>query len=103
MRSHVHERKEDSGQYRKARRDFRPREWFSMIRVPRRLLLHQASPVCIISRLLSRCSLMNFALIPKELQPIAEKIKASKRIDEREALELYSSNDLNSPQHTVSL
>ncbi|MBA2242040.1 MAG: aminofutalosine synthase MqnE [Chthoniobacterales bacterium] len=38
---------------------------------------------------------MNFALIPKELQPIAEKIKASNRIDEREALELYSSNDLN--------
>jgi aminodeoxyfutalosine synthase len=38
---------------------------------------------------------MNSLLIPKELQPIAEKIQAQERISEEEALQLYRSNDLN--------
>ncbi len=38
---------------------------------------------------------MNFALIPKELRHIAEKVEATERINEAEALALYSSNDLN--------
>jgi len=38
---------------------------------------------------------MNYTLIPKELRPIAEKIEASTRISESDALALYRSNDLN--------
>ena len=38
---------------------------------------------------------MNYSLIPKELRPIAEKIEASARISETDALLLYRSNDLN--------
>ena len=38
---------------------------------------------------------MNYTLIPKELRPIAEKIEASTRISESDALTLYGSNDLN--------
>ncbi len=38
---------------------------------------------------------MNFALIPEKLRPIAEKIEAAERINDAEAVELYSSNDLN--------
>jgi aminodeoxyfutalosine synthase len=38
---------------------------------------------------------MNFSLIPDELRPIAEKVEAEQRINESEALLLYSSNDLN--------
>ena len=38
---------------------------------------------------------MNYTLIPKELRPIAEKIEASTRISESDALILYGSNDLN--------
>jgi aminodeoxyfutalosine synthase len=38
---------------------------------------------------------MNYTLIPPELRPIAEKIETRQRISEREALELYRSNDLN--------
>src|ERR1700720_4725851 len=38
---------------------------------------------------------MNYTLIPKELRPIAEKIEASQRISEIDALNLYRSNDLN--------
>jgi len=38
---------------------------------------------------------MNYALIPQELRPIAEKIEASLRISETDALALYRSNELN--------
>ena len=38
---------------------------------------------------------MNYKLIPKELQPIAEKVEARQRISEADALELYRSDDLN--------
>src|SRR2546428_9718867 len=38
---------------------------------------------------------MNYTLIPKELRPIAEKIEASSRVSENDALALYRSNDLN--------
>jgi len=38
---------------------------------------------------------MNYKLIPKELQRIAEKVEARQRISEADALELYCSNDLN--------
>jgi aminodeoxyfutalosine synthase len=38
---------------------------------------------------------MNYTLIPKELRLIAEKIEASSRISEDDALALYRSNDLN--------
>src|SRR2546429_2589326 len=38
---------------------------------------------------------MNYLLIPKELRPIAEKVEASQRISEADALNLYRSNDLN--------
>jgi aminodeoxyfutalosine synthase len=38
---------------------------------------------------------MNYKLIPKELQRIAEKVEARQRISEADALELYRSNDLN--------
>ena len=38
---------------------------------------------------------MNYALIPKELRPIAEKIEAGSRISDGDALALYRSNDLN--------
>ena len=40
-------------------------------------------------------ALMNLSLIPKDLQPIAEKVGARERISEAEALQLYRSNDLN--------
>src|ERR1700730_766733 len=38
---------------------------------------------------------MNFLLIPKELRPMAEKIEASERISDADAIDLYRSNDLN--------
>ena len=38
---------------------------------------------------------MNLSLIPKDLQPIAEKVDNRQRISEAEALQLYRSNDLN--------
>jgi aminodeoxyfutalosine synthase len=38
---------------------------------------------------------MNHLLIPKELRSIAEKIENRRRISERDALNLYRSNDLN--------
>ena len=38
---------------------------------------------------------MNYALIPQDLRPIAEKIEASLRISETDALALYRSNELN--------
>ena len=38
---------------------------------------------------------MNFALIPTELRPIAEKVQAAERITDAEALALYECNDLN--------
>src|SRR6201993_3399369 len=38
---------------------------------------------------------MNHLLIPKELRPIAEKVEASERISEADAVALYGSNDLN--------
>ena len=38
---------------------------------------------------------MNYALIPQELRPIAEKIEASVSISETDALALYCSNELN--------
>jgi len=38
---------------------------------------------------------MNFSLIPDDLRPIADKVAASERIDEEEALRLYRSNNLN--------
>jgi aminodeoxyfutalosine synthase len=38
---------------------------------------------------------MNFSLIPAELQGIAEKVEAGMRISDADALQLYSSNDLN--------
>ena len=38
---------------------------------------------------------MNYALIPKELRSIAEKLDAQQRINESEAVELYRSTDLN--------
>jgi aminodeoxyfutalosine synthase len=44
---------------------------------------------------ISALTRMNYTLIPKELRPIAEKIEASTRISENDALALYRSNDLN--------
>src|SRR5215831_9966388 len=38
---------------------------------------------------------MNYSLIPKELRPIAEKIEASARLSEPEAVTLYRATDLN--------
>ncbi|MDQ2658880.1 MAG: aminofutalosine synthase MqnE [Verrucomicrobiota bacterium] len=38
---------------------------------------------------------MNFSLIPTDLRAIAEKVEAAERLNEAEALQLYSSNDLN--------
>src|SRR5215472_5803605 len=38
---------------------------------------------------------MNYALIPKELRPIAEKIEAGSRISDADGLALYRANDLN--------
>ncbi len=38
---------------------------------------------------------MNYALIPKELRSVAEKIEARQRISDAEAFELYRSPDLN--------
>lgn len=38
---------------------------------------------------------MNLSLIPKDLQPIAEKVGGRGRISEAEAMQLYRSNDLN--------
>ena len=38
---------------------------------------------------------MNYRLIPDALRPIAEKIEAQQRINEKEALALYCSTDLN--------
>lgn len=38
---------------------------------------------------------MNFSLIPRELHAVASKVHAGERISESDALELYSSNDLN--------
>jgi aminodeoxyfutalosine synthase len=38
---------------------------------------------------------MNYALIPKELRAVAEKIEARQRISEADAFELYRSPDLN--------
>jgi aminodeoxyfutalosine synthase len=38
---------------------------------------------------------MNYALISKELRPIAEKVEAQQRISETDALTLYRSSDLN--------
>ncbi|MGI9088488.1 MAG: aminofutalosine synthase MqnE [Chthoniobacterales bacterium] len=38
---------------------------------------------------------MNFSLIPANLRPIAEKVAAAERINEAEALQLFSSDDLN--------
>lgn len=38
---------------------------------------------------------MNFSLIPGELRPIAEKVRAGVRIDDAEALQLYRAKDLN--------
>lgn len=38
---------------------------------------------------------INFSLIPTELRHIAEKVEASARITDEDALALYSSNDLN--------
>ena len=38
---------------------------------------------------------MNFALLPTELRPIAEKVNAAERINDAEALTLYECNDLN--------
>ncbi len=38
---------------------------------------------------------MNYTLIPQELKPIAEKIEAGTRVSEKDALDLYRSNDLN--------
>jgi aminodeoxyfutalosine synthase len=38
---------------------------------------------------------MNFCLIPPELRAIAAKVEANERINEAEALQLYSSSDLN--------
>jgi aminodeoxyfutalosine synthase len=44
---------------------------------------------------LSRRRKMNSLLIPKELRAIADKIEASERISDADALDLYRSNDLN--------
>ena len=38
---------------------------------------------------------MNFSLIPPDLRAIAEKVTAAERLSEAEAVQLYSSNDLN--------
>ncbi len=38
---------------------------------------------------------MNYSLIPRELRPIAEKIEATARISEAEAVNLYRATDLN--------
>jgi aminodeoxyfutalosine synthase len=38
---------------------------------------------------------MNFSLIPADLRSIAEKVEAAQRLSETEALQLYSSSDLN--------
>jgi aminodeoxyfutalosine synthase len=38
---------------------------------------------------------MNYKLIPKELQGIAQKVEARQRISEADAVKLYRSNDLN--------
>src|SRR4051794_5072372 len=38
---------------------------------------------------------MNFSLIPPDLRAIARKVETGERINEAEALQLYSSNDLN--------
>jgi len=38
---------------------------------------------------------MNFSLIPPDLRAIAEKVGAAERLSEAEALQLYSSHDLN--------
>lgn len=38
---------------------------------------------------------MNFNLIPQELRPVAEKVRAGARITEADALALYGSKDLN--------
>jgi aminodeoxyfutalosine synthase len=49
-------------------------------------------PLHAISRFLS---LMNLSLIPEELRPIAEKVRAAERITEADALQLYRCKDLN--------
>lgn len=41
------------------------------------------------------CTLMNLSLVPSELRGIAEKVAASERISEADALALYRSKDLN--------
>jgi aminodeoxyfutalosine synthase len=44
---------------------------------------------------ISRKNWMNFALIPADLRPIAEKVADAKRINDSEALQLYRARDLN--------
>jgi len=51
--------------------------------------------LCIIRRRFFRTVLMNFSLIPDDLRLIAEKVNAAERVTENEALQLYSSQDLN--------
>jgi hypothetical protein len=61
--------------------------------------LHERIALCIITRprfsAWNALSLMKLSLIPDTLRPIAEKIVASERISEQDALQLYQSNDLN--------
>src|SRR5205085_10580839 len=61
----------------------------------RLFLLQLAGRLCMVSHQFQRRLRMNYTLIPKELRPIAEKIEASSRISEADALALYRSNDLN--------
>src|SRR5947209_14538755 len=52
--------------------------------------------MCMIQRRFCRpIFVMNLALIPRELRPIAEKVDAAHRISEADALALYRSNDIN--------
>src|SRR3989440_5552229 len=61
----------------------------------RLFLLQLVSRLCMVS-LGFQCRLrMNYTLIPKQLRSIAEKIEAGTRISEKDALNLYRSNDLN--------
>lgn len=58
-------------------------------------MLQGGGAMCIVCRYFPRESSMNFSLIPPALHSIATKVEAGVRITDREALELYSSHDLN--------
>src|SRR5713226_795461 len=62
---------------------------------PRLFLLQPASRLCMVSHQTQHRLRLNYTLIPKELRPIAEKIEASARICDGDALALYRSNELN--------